>query len=305
MFTQLQIRFRLPGTPIEAVRDALPGILGDVATARRFRVTEHDDWRPLDDPPEFGSLRALEYEMDRGKNLVMRDVRGRTEGTWWIGDAGALSQVPDLFRRLLTVAVAGCEAWTEFADSRPAVGSCPIPPLAEDRLIWLGPTSSIAEHYSSEERFRRGWNEMRELGDHRLCLRATDLHEVQAQLFRLNWDLARLALGGSQYPLRIRTEIPAERALVEAEPSRLVYESYDPARATQVFEAEVGPGERLSARDIVGLRRTLGFEVDEEDGRDVRVIRVRFADATTAEREKRPLFDLGVEVWVGDTRLTE
>lgn len=304
MFTQLQLRLRLPGVRLEDIPTRLPTLLGEFASVSRSRITPGSPWKPLDEPLWIGTLRALEIECSRGDSIKVTDHDGGdTRVTWTVRDVGALPEVSSLFTRVIEQVGGAAEAWTEFLDARSAFQFMPSPPLARDRLIYAGPVAKITAAYDCEASFRAGWHAVRELGAHRLCTRALDLEDVPAQLFPLSWTLARhVKVEGTEYPSTLRTRTPGERALVDAEPSRLDAARYDEMSATYVYRVALAPGQRLSARDILGIRNLLAFEEDERD-RPVLGVRVEFDDRGAAERERRPLIDIGAEVWAHGERV--
>lgn len=178
-------------------------------------------------------------------------------------------------------------------------GGAPTPPLSDCDMhaVVIAPSEIAAVYGRPDVLSEHGWDTERLSDDRWLLNRALDaLDDVDFELStgEHQWALARLAPPGKTRigPPDIRSD--EMRALLSrGEPTLL--RSYSSAERELVFSAvlpagvDVRPWEIWQIQHVVTARETDSAEPVER-------VRVVFADRETAEREKRPLLDVGAVV---------
>lgn len=108
-----------------------------------------------------------------------------------------------------------------------------------------------------------------------------------------NWALARQARAGATRYYGPPTE--AEREIYAAAPAALHSVGYDPRGQNLEYSCFLEPGGHIAGWEIDAL----GWRVEKgalDTGEPLKDVHVVFADREMAEREKRPLLDVGVKV---------
>ena len=164
--------------------------------------------------------------------------------------------------------------------------------------------SSVEEAYSDSTRFwQSGWDKIEVFGAHRLCTRATsaaDGAEFLRQVQDQQRELARIAnpfrsiYGGADL-----TD-PAEAVVYRMKPPRLRVTGYLVEEQSLALTCSVSPHEHIEGWEIDDLRTKLEKQ-QIDDGRPLRSVRIYFPDEASLQREKRPILDIGAEVYFLDS----
>jgi hypothetical protein len=174
----------------------------------------------------------------------------------------------------------------------------PEPPLADpSAYAFLVLPEDVAAQYEDPKVYWSSWPIVEDHGPVRLVARALKaasgaafLREVQDQ----QWKLARAAKPKrtKYYATQLEED---ERPIYMQGPDRLTPTGYDAAHSEAIFSTVVEPGEHIQGHEINAIRHLLQ-EQRLPDGRPISSVRIIFPDRAAAEREKRPLLDIGAKV---------
>ena len=158
---------------------------------------------------------------------------------------------------------------------------------------------NLADAFGDAERVVRdgGWTK-RDFGGVWLLTRALDAEtnvEVLAAMRDGQWAMARLARAGVADYYHI--DPPTEEAvpIFYVGEARVLAVGYLPDTRTAAYSCAIGEGEHIHGWEILHLRQ-LVRDGETPGGDPVERVSVLFPDRASAEREKRPLLDVGVIV---------
>ena len=186
--------------------------------------------------------------------------------------------------------------------------SCiPEVPIAGNRNSLIITTQAeVEQNYDLPEAFFSAWDSMEQYGDKYLLLRGMDCSDdlsFLSEIIDRQWNMARAAKPGlTKYFLPHPK--PEEIPIFQTEESYLNIVGYIPAEKVVEYACWVDPGFHIQGWEIYNVSELI--EVEKlEDGRPVDTVRIVFPNREMAEREKRPLLDIGAQVWyynpVGET----
>ncbi len=176
----------------------------------------------------------------------------------------------------------------------------PAVPLVPPRAYAVVVTRAlVAEHYEDVDGFfNSGWEQIEPYGDRLLLLRALSAAsgaEFLAAVQQQQRALARLAKPGRTIYGGQESPDPEERAVYHSGPPRLRLTGYLEPEQTLVFTCTLEPHEHIQGWEIDRLHKILAAG-KLDDGRLIREARLIFPDEASAQREKRPLLDVGAKV---------
>jgi hypothetical protein len=182
-------------------------------------------------------------------------------------------------------------------------GTCmPDVPVADYAMLVVTTEDEVEEAYEKPAAFWEAeWSTAERMGKHRLLVRASRAADSVAFLEEVlahQWDLARAAkpgLTGYSAPL----PEPEEEAIFFAGEPRLEPVGHLAPENAVVYSCFLGPAEHIPGWEIYELWDLIQ-EGALDDGRPVSEVRVVFLDRETAERERRPLLDIGARVFFYD-----
>lgn len=173
----------------------------------------------------------------------------------------------------------------------------PHPPIARDYHLVMTTMGEVNDKYDNPAAFWRIWEGKEELRDKVLLHRALncldDEHWIQ-EILDDQWDLARAA-GPKQTRYYQPQPESWELDIFNAGESTIRFAGYQPTLELIEYTAFVPSGKHITIRDFYEMRQIALYKKDGA-GRSVKTIRVLFAAVEMAEREKRPLLDVGVQV---------
>ncbi len=178
-------------------------------------------------------------------------------------------------------------------------GACcvPEPPIAERHVLIVAHHDDIERAYADPSVFHAAWDDGCEHDGYSLGVRAADAStgpEFLGAIQEHQWALARAARPGlTRYPAPLVDG--AEDDIYRAAPARLEEVGYLAPAGIVEFTSVYGPDQHLAGWEIDRLAAMVR-EGRMGDGRPVEQVRVLFLDPLAAERQKRPLLDLGVRV---------
>jgi hypothetical protein len=195
----------------------------------------------------------------------------------------------------------------------------PSPPLARSFHLVTTTDSQVAERYDDPAVFWQVWTTIERLGETRLCIRHLDALEEEdwlARTFEQTMELARHAKPGLTYydkdpywyppyapwwePGDYQDEKAGYPALTLvgyiAESKTVEFTGYITKQPMQ----EGGEAPRHVLITEIHAVRALVAAKQTEDGRPIEVVRVVFPERWMAEQERRPLLDVGAQVFYLD-----
>ncbi len=210
---------------------------------------------------------------------------------------GVRQQV-EVFRAALrgrTVSAGSVRSHCDFGRWLPDLG------LVKSRTLALVTTKAEVEAaFEQPDVFwNAGWDSVEQFGDQWLLTRGLEDFDSVSWVERAAphyWAMARAAKPGQ---VRYYWEEPpakAEEAVYTAGRQTLEPVAYLKAERVAEYSCLLEPSEHISGWEIMGVARVRGHGKLPR-GRKVEAVRVVFLDRETAEREKRPLVEVGVEVW--------
>ncbi|MDC3378703.1 hypothetical protein OAX78_00285 [Planctomycetota bacterium] len=251
-------------------------------------------------PPETDFLDFLLDDQARGSLQL-------TDGVWRLHASSEEAKDEATLRAWLQAASTFCRGWfarmpvSDMRISRRGGGQCcPHPPLVPpaDHLI-VTTHAAIAENYDLSQAFwGAGWEAADEEHGQVLLVRAltaTTNGEYLAETWPHLWRLARGAK-----PRRTRYGLsfigPDEQQVFDSGDALLMELGYDPAgQSMDYMAAAFGDDEHVRGWEVFMLREIVEAGA-LPSGEPVKTVRVSFLEQELAEREKRPLQDVGVEV---------
>ncbi len=144
-----------------------------------------------------------------------------------------------------------------------------------------------------------GWDSVEQFGEQWLLTRGLEDFDSVSWVERAAphyWAMARAAKPGQVRYYWVVKPHKAEQDVYSAGRQTLEAVGYLKKERVAEYSCLLEPGEHISGWEILGLAgiRETG---KLPRGRKVEAVRVVFLDRETAEREKRPLVEVGVEVW--------
>ena len=200
------------------------------------------------------------------------------------------------FVRALLASDGACRLWSDWSGSG---ASClPVVPIARDRSqIVVTSEEAVANTYDEPNVFWSAWDEVEPFGDLRLATRALDITtgvELLERVLDDQWAMARAAKPGlTEYALP--EPLPEERDIYRAGERRMQMVGYDKVDKLIELTCVLEPDEHINGWEIFDLWHPL--VTGELGKRKVEQARVVFLDRDSAEREKRPLLDIGARVF--------
>jgi hypothetical protein len=225
-----------------------------------------------------------------------------------IGPDLSVEQNPERVRRALASRVAVVRALIKTCPvvrahvARVAAVFAPAPPHAvPSHTLFIADRAEIERDYVDPGAYWGAWEQATELSEGRVLLTRTltvvDELEYKGRTYPAAWDMVRAAKPGLTHyghsPTNELTE--AERALFDSGEPTLTQVGYHPDEQWIEFTAMVPDGEHVRPREIFMLADLMA-EQRLPDGRPLRSVRVTFPNRAMAEREARPLRDIGVTV---------
>jgi hypothetical protein len=196
----------------------------------------------------------------------------------------------------------------------------PRPPLTNGASHLVMTTDQeVAESYEDPEAFWKVWDSVERFGDRRLCIRGLDaIDDLQwmARTFQDEMQLARTARPGLTKYYDVRNQNPRFATWWEYGDIRdgkagfhaLEYAGYDAATKTIEFagyctKTPLGLGgedpRSVLIREIHEVRALVKAKRDGQ-GKPVEHVRIVFAEEWMAREQRRPLLDVGAEVYFTD-----
>lgn len=175
----------------------------------------------------------------------------------------------------------------------------PIVPISGDAThLILTTHAQVEQSYDHPEVFwNAGWSSIEQFGEQYLLLRCLDKLENLAFLQAVEqhlWNMARAAKAGLIKYYYPEVEPEEEEIFFAGEP-RLNIVGYSAEEQIIEYTCCVEADEHIQGWEIYKLREWVR-EGTLEDGRPINGIRVVFPNEEMAQREKRPLLDIGVKV---------
>jgi hypothetical protein len=184
------------------------------------------------------------------------------------------------------------------------VDCIPKVPITGQKTHFIVTTEAeIEQCYERPEVFwQAGWSAIEEYGDKYLLLRAmnaSDNLSFLRETIAHQWNMARVAKPGlNKYYLPRPT--PEEMEIFQADDPYLRPTGYAPAEKLVEFACYLEPDEHIQGWEIYDLKALIQARCFS-DGRPVDIVRIVFFNREMAEREKRPLLDIGAQVWHYDS----
>lgn len=176
----------------------------------------------------------------------------------------------------------------------------PILPLVGDRThLMLATEKAIAQLFDQPEKFwSYPWDSIDKYGSKILlarAMKAVSNVEFSTEIFDQQWELARLAKPNrvKYYAAGPREE---EMAIYKSGASRLEAVGYLEEEKTYEYSCLINEGEHIPAWEIF-IIEDLVQEGKLADGSIIETVRIVFWEAEMANREKRPLLDVGAKVF--------
>lgn len=180
----------------------------------------------------------------------------------------------------------------------------PNAPLASSRSHLLVTTEEyVSRVYDNPDIFwRSGWSVNEPFGEQRLLLRALEVTngpEYLAAVRDQQWTLARAAKAKKNeiYAPRV---LPEEQKIFSAGEARLEGVGYLSDRKLVEYSCYLEDDQHIQGWEIYQLKEIVDRR-QLSDGSEVETVRVVFYNQAMAEREKRPLLDVGVKVYYMST----
>ena len=183
----------------------------------------------------------------------------------------------------------------------------PDPPLAGNRNTLIVTTQlEVEQNYDYPEAFFSAWDNIEQYGDKYLLMRGLDYSDDVSFLSHTihhQWAMARSAKPGLTKYFLARPK-PEEIPIIQTEESYLNIVGYIPSQKVVEYTCWVDPDFHIQGWEIYNIWELIQ-DKKLEDGSPVDTVRVIFLNREMAEREKRPLLDIGAQVWyynpVGET----
>ncbi|MCA9648026.1 MAG: hypothetical protein H6718_31660 [Polyangiaceae bacterium] len=186
------------------------------------------------------------------------------------------------------------------------VGCLPYLPLVGHKAYVVAADDDALNYYfeSAEAMIAAGGWEKRTINDCHLLSRAmhgeTNVEMLEA-VIEGQFAMARIAKPGfTRYDLMYSPR-PEELEIVQEGSPTLEAVGYAPDDAEAIYSCTAGKREHVRPWEILMLKRLID-DKQLASGEPVRQVTVIFPDRATADREKRPLLDLGVHVQCYDER---
>lgn len=184
-----------------------------------------------------------------------------------------------------------------------------VPPIAGDSYAVLVTDEQVAEAYDDPTVFWKAWDHVETLGQRKLCTRALDALRWERWLgetFERTMALARAAKPK-------RTQFPIVQLVGGEEPwwefgdvqdekagwPMLDLVGYEPKTETLEYAAKPRHRGHVLIQELQNLKAIVE-DGKTPDGKPVKTVRAVFLDEAQARAEKRPLLDVGVEVYYLD-----
>jgi hypothetical protein len=180
----------------------------------------------------------------------------------------------------------------------------PTVPVANKKThLVLTTNSEVEQSYDQAEVFwKAGWSSIEEYGAKYLLLRGMNAIENLSFLSEVlphQWDMARTAKPGLIKYYRPNPQ-PEEMEIFNAGEPRLNRVGYVKTEQLVEYTCYVEPDEHIQGWEIYKIRDLIKAG-SLEDGRKVDGVRIVFPNCEMAEREKRPLLDVGAKVFYLNT----
>lgn len=180
----------------------------------------------------------------------------------------------------------------------------PTPPFADPHImLQIVSKDDIAKSYDNPELYWSVWESVEDYDDGRVLvsrgLSILDDLEYKKSVYARTWDLARNAKPGlTEYsaPDLREHDLP----YMNAGKPWLAATGYNPQEQWVEYAGAPGPDDHVLPHEILHFYVWLGSE-KWQDGRPLKGIRVVFPMRDIAEREKRPLLDVGCRVFYMDS----
>ncbi len=178
-----------------------------------------------------------------------------------------------------------------------------LPELSLLKCNILGLVTTKAEVEAAFEQpdvfWNAGWDSVEQFGEQWLLTRGLEDFDSVSWVERAAphyWAMARAAKPGQCRYYWVTKPHKAEQDVYSAGRQTLEPVGFLKQERVAEYSCLLEPGEHISGWEILGLAgiRETG---KLPRGRKVEAVRVVFLDRETAEREKRPLVEVGVEVW--------
>lgn len=273
--------------------------IGRVVGWDAYRFHIDDPWTP-EGPIDVTGRKALYFRTPVG-DFDLRIGKSKLVGEAWIPVANRIAAA-SLVKELARAFGTRLQAVIGYLDGR--YGACPEPPLARHRLVVCVPPARVAREFDDPSVFERVWEHFEHVNGNLYGTRALTGSDPIAPMFHGNWRLARAAKAGrTKYPYLLQPQTEGERAAAAVQTDVLKWNGYRDRDAAHAFTATLFDRDRhqhVSAREMLRAREWITNGKDD-DGRPVRHIRIHFPDRAAATREKRPLLDMGFEVYYLDS----
>jgi hypothetical protein len=174
----------------------------------------------------------------------------------------------------------------------------PLVPLAGSAyMVALDPQLVEKEYERPEVFWQAGWESVQTIGERSLVLRAmqaADSVDFLKAVITPQWDMARAARPGrTQYSAA--DPLPEEMPIYRACQRTLEPVGYAESLRLMEYSSYLDPDQHVCGWEIFALRDLIEDRA-LPDGRPVETVRVVFYTEEMAQREKRPLLDIGVHV---------
>lgn len=289
-------------------------------TAYGSKTALRDDLSKTGKNPHFARFvleNELEFAIHRGKHAYEIEVTHPSEGQnrkeWesWVAALVSISKE--------VIGTPGFEYLSVTRVPRVVTQFVPSPPLARTHHVVTVTDAEIADAYDDAEAFHTAWDKIETIKGLKYCVRALDaLDEISwlARTFESQMDMARCAkAGGTDYARRVDWDpriapwweygdLNEEKAGFPA----LTPISYDEKTKTVEMTGYIsktpldkgGPEPRhVLVREIYDIRDILE-EKRDGDGREIETINVVWPEKWMATSEKRPLLDVGANVFYAE-----
>jgi len=255
-----------------------------------------------------------QYESTQSASFYLEDgtligVYKETDGSYAFDVAITIgSQLSDQLPCYLSMCEQVTRCWLKTGDlvdarlRREAGGAEFLPglPIVGSRTyLIVTDKGSIAEAYEDVDAFMNsGWDTVEQHGDRYLFMRAmqaTDSVAFASAVQKQQWRLARAARAGlTDYYMPVVN--PEEVTVYKDAGNELEPIGYLPDEKLVEYSGYYEAGEHVPGWQIYALDEMV-WEKKLPNGDDVERVRVVFYDQSMAEREKRPLLDIGVKVY--------
>lgn len=182
----------------------------------------------------------------------------------------------------------------------------PHPPLARYDSAILTTQAEVEAAYEDAPAFWKAWDGVEWYGEQALAWRAKEARYQETWLQRVvpsNLALARIARPGTTHYGVVHPQ-PWERPFYEGPARRLKPAGYHPEKHIVAFTCWLAASEHLCAADICAVLE-LRKKGTDADGRPVSEVHVFFGRKEMAERERRPLLDVGARVFYDEDETGE